>query len=92
MVGSVHTIPSILLSQHNDTCRDWRMQAVVCGEGFSGPKVVNVPAGTKVSYPLTFNPSTQHIIMVMHSVVVPLFLSFVFLYRMSVLLHHIVAM
>lgn len=40
------------------------MQAVVCGQGFSGPTVVNVPAGTKVCYPLTFRPSNQNVIMV----------------------------
>ncbi|TMS11531.1 Cilia- and flagella-associated protein 47 [Larimichthys crocea] len=48
---------------HNETHRDWKMQAVVCGEGFSGPKVVNVPAGTKACYPLTFHPSAQCIVM-----------------------------
>lgn len=48
------------------------MQAVVCGQGFSGPQVVTVPAGTKVCYPLAFRPSTQNIIMVTHR---PLLLS-----------------
>nr|XP_046237666.1 cilia- and flagella-associated protein 47-like [Scatophagus argus] len=48
---------------HNETHRDWKMQAEVCGEGFSGPKVVNVPAGTRGCYPLTFHPSAQCIVM-----------------------------
>lgn len=54
----------VCLSKHNDTSQDWKMQAVVCGEGFSGPKVVNVPAGTKCCYPLTFHPSVQCVVMV----------------------------
>ncbi|KAM8722646.1 cilia- and flagella-associated protein 47-like isoform 1-T1 [Acanthopagrus schlegelii] len=48
---------------HNETHQDWTIQAEVCGEGFSGPEVVNVPAGTKVCYPLTFQPSVQCIVM-----------------------------
>ncbi|KAM9334135.1 cilia and flagella-associated protein 47-like [Symphorus nematophorus] len=47
----------------NETHQDWRMQAELCGEGFSGPNVVIVPAGTRASYPLTFHPSTQCIVM-----------------------------
>ncbi|KAK1876737.1 Cilia- and flagella-associated protein 47 [Dissostichus eleginoides] len=44
---------------HNETHQDWRMQAEVYGEGFSGPKVLNVPAGTRACYPLTFHPSAR---------------------------------
>ncbi|XP_034533198.1 cilia- and flagella-associated protein 47-like isoform X2 [Notolabrus celidotus] len=44
---------------HNETHQDWRMHAELHGEGFSGPKVVNVPAGTKVNYPLSFQPAAQ---------------------------------
>lgn len=40
------------------------MQAEVCGEGFSGPEVFTVAAGTKACYPLTFQPATQRIVMV----------------------------
>lgn len=58
-------IVPLCLSQHNETHQDWKIQAKVCGEGFSGPEVVNVPAGTKVCYPLTFQPSAQCIVMVM---------------------------
>ncbi|KAK5608644.1 hypothetical protein CRENBAI_022655 [Crenichthys baileyi] len=46
----------------NETRQDWNVQALVCGEGFSGPEVVNVPAGTKESYPLTFHPSSQCVV------------------------------
>ncbi|XP_051283893.1 cilia- and flagella-associated protein 47-like isoform X2 [Dicentrarchus labrax] len=46
----------------NETNRDWKMQAEVCGEGFSSPKVVNVPAGTRARYPLTFQPTAQCIV------------------------------
>ncbi|XP_047187260.1 cilia and flagella-associated protein 47-like isoform X2 [Scophthalmus maximus] len=48
---------------HNETRRDWSMQAEVCGEGFRGPKVLNVPAGTRVCYPLTFHPTAQCTVM-----------------------------
>ncbi|KAL3045754.1 hypothetical protein OYC64_013917 [Pagothenia borchgrevinki] len=44
---------------HNETHQDWRMQAEVYGGGFSGPKVLNVPAGTRACYPLTFHPSAR---------------------------------
>lgn len=64
MVFSSRINTPACLSKHNDTSQDWKMQAVVCGEGFSGPKVVNVPAGTKGCYPLTFHPSAQCVVMV----------------------------
>ncbi|XP_041638088.1 cilia- and flagella-associated protein 47-like isoform X2 [Cheilinus undulatus] len=48
---------------HNETHQDWKMHAELSGEGFSGPEVVNVPAGTKANYPLTFQPSAQCIVM-----------------------------
>ncbi|XP_026157201.1 cilia- and flagella-associated protein 47-like isoform X2 [Mastacembelus armatus] len=48
---------------HNDTQQDWNMQADLSGEGFFGPKVFNVPAGTRACYPLTFQPSAQCIVM-----------------------------
>ncbi|XP_044044267.1 cilia- and flagella-associated protein 47-like isoform X3 [Siniperca chuatsi] len=48
---------------HNETHKDWKMQAEVCGEGFSGPKLLNVPAGTRACYPITFHPSAQCIVM-----------------------------
>ncbi|XP_032362160.1 cilia- and flagella-associated protein 47 isoform X3 [Etheostoma spectabile] len=47
---------------HNETHQDWKMQAEVYGEGFSGPKLLNVPAGTRACYPLTFQPSAQCIV------------------------------
>ncbi len=77
MVVSNQMIRHMCLSQHNETHQDWKMQAEVCGEGFSGPKVLNVPAGTRASYPLTFHPSAQCIVMVISFfVVVSLFLPF----------------
>ncbi|XP_045909360.1 cilia- and flagella-associated protein 47-like isoform X3 [Micropterus dolomieu] len=48
---------------HNETHKDWKMQAEVCGEGFSGPEVLYVPAGTRACYPLTFYPSAQCTVM-----------------------------
>ncbi|XP_033472251.2 cilia- and flagella-associated protein 47-like [Epinephelus lanceolatus] len=47
---------------HNKTHQDWKMQAEVYGEGFSGPPVLNVPAGTRACYPLTFHPSALCIV------------------------------
>lgn len=64
MVFSSQINTPACLSKHNDTSQDWKMQAVVCGEGFSGPEVVNVPAGTKRCYPLTFHPSAQCVVKV----------------------------
>lgn len=40
------------------------MRAEVCGEGFSGPDVLNVPAGTKTFYPLTFHPAAPYTVTV----------------------------
>ncbi|XP_031708292.1 cilia- and flagella-associated protein 47 [Anarrhichthys ocellatus] len=48
---------------HNETHQDWKIQAEVCGEGFSGPKTLDVLAGTRACYPLTFQPSAQRIVM-----------------------------
>ncbi|XP_026220063.1 cilia- and flagella-associated protein 47 isoform X2 [Anabas testudineus] len=47
---------------HNETTQDWNMRAEVCGEGFCGPKVFTVAAGTRACYPLTFYPSAQCIV------------------------------
>ncbi|XP_074483047.1 cilia and flagella-associated protein 47-like isoform X1 [Sebastes fasciatus] len=47
---------------HNETHRDWKMQAEVCGEGFYGPEVFDVPAGIRAWYPLTFHPSARCIV------------------------------
>lgn len=47
------------LLQLNETLQNWSVQAEVCGEGFSGPDVVDVPAGTKQIYPLTVLPTSQ---------------------------------
>lgn len=55
------------ISQCNETERDWKIHAVLCGEGFSGPKVVNVAAGTKSCYSLTFHPPAQCVVMVMYA-------------------------
>ncbi|XP_023184954.1 cilia- and flagella-associated protein 47 [Xiphophorus maculatus] len=43
----------------NETLQNWSVQAEVCGEGFSGPDVVDIPAGTKQIYPLTVLPTSQ---------------------------------
>ncbi|XP_014853532.1 PREDICTED: cilia- and flagella-associated protein 47 [Poecilia mexicana] len=43
----------------NETLQNWSVQAKVCGEGFSGPDFIDVPAGTKQIYPLTVLPTSQ---------------------------------
>ncbi|XP_029931399.1 cilia- and flagella-associated protein 47-like [Myripristis murdjan] len=48
---------------YNESHQDWKLRSEVCGEGFFGPKVLKVPAGTKACYPLTFKPSKQCIVM-----------------------------
>lgn len=65
MVRSSQIIRPVCLSQHNETHRDWKMQAEVCGEGFYGPEVFDVPAGIRAWYPLTFHPSARCIVTVM---------------------------
>ncbi|KAM9828926.1 cilia- and flagella-associated protein 47-like isoform 1-T1 [Syngnathus typhle] len=47
----------------NETHQDWTLKAELCGEGFFGPKVLIVPAGTRACYPLTFHPTTQCVVM-----------------------------
>ncbi|KAM4602134.1 cilia and flagella-associated protein 47-like [Polymixia lowei] len=46
----------------NESKQDWKLQAVVCGQGFSGPEALCVPAGTKTRYPLTFRPLAQCVV------------------------------
>ncbi|XP_057679008.1 cilia- and flagella-associated protein 47-like isoform X2 [Corythoichthys intestinalis] len=48
---------------HNETNHDWTFKAELCAEGFYGPNVLIVPAGTRACYPLTFHPSRQGIVM-----------------------------
>ncbi|XP_062417325.1 cilia- and flagella-associated protein 47-like [Pungitius pungitius] len=48
---------------HNETHQDWKIQAELNGDGFSGPKTMDVPARTRAHYPLTFQPSAQRIVM-----------------------------
>ncbi|XP_077461697.1 cilia- and flagella-associated protein 47-like isoform X1 [Stigmatopora argus] len=48
---------------HNETSHDWTLKAELCADGFYGPDVLIVPAGTRACYPLTFHPATQGIVM-----------------------------
>ncbi|XP_020565099.1 cilia- and flagella-associated protein 47 isoform X2 [Oryzias latipes] len=54
------------LTQHipvyNGTQQNWRMEAVVRGEGFSGPNLLHVQSGTQESYPLTFLPAAPGVV------------------------------
>ncbi|XP_019713619.1 cilia- and flagella-associated protein 47-like, partial [Hippocampus comes] len=47
----------------NETHQDWTLKADLCGDGFYGPTVLNVPAGTRACYPLTFHPTSQCVVM-----------------------------
>ncbi|XP_061692741.1 cilia and flagella-associated protein 47-like isoform X2 [Syngnathoides biaculeatus] len=48
---------------HNETHQDWTLKAELCGEGFYGPNVFIVPAGTRTCYPLTFHPAAQCVVL-----------------------------
>ncbi|XP_061554921.1 cilia- and flagella-associated protein 47-like [Phycodurus eques] len=48
---------------HNESHQDWTLKAELCGEGFYGPNVLIVPAGTRACYPLTFHPSAQCVVL-----------------------------
>ncbi|CAL8289677.1 unnamed protein product [Lota lota] len=48
---------------HNETRHAWRLRAVLSGPGFSGPELLDVPAEMKASYPLTFKPAVQCMVM-----------------------------
>ncbi|XP_041834411.1 cilia- and flagella-associated protein 47-like [Melanotaenia boesemani] len=47
----------------NESQQTWKMRAEVFGEGFSGPDVFTVPAGTREDYPLTFHPAVPCVVM-----------------------------
>ncbi|XP_077637788.1 cilia- and flagella-associated protein 47 [Lonchura striata] len=43
----------------NISSEDWRFEAVLEGQCFHGPPVINVPVGGTVPYPLTFKPVAE---------------------------------
>ncbi|XP_068035887.1 cilia- and flagella-associated protein 47 isoform X2 [Anomalospiza imberbis] len=47
----------------NISSEDWRFEAVLEGQCFHGPPVINVPVGGTVPYPLTFKPVAECVIM-----------------------------
>ncbi|XP_064263439.1 cilia- and flagella-associated protein 47 isoform X3 [Passer domesticus] len=46
----------------NISDKDWRFEAVLEGQCFHGPAVINVPVGGTVPYPLTFKPLAESVI------------------------------
>ncbi|NWZ91638.1 CFA47 protein, partial [Nesospiza acunhae] len=44
----------------NLSSEDWRFEAILEGQGFHGPSVINVPVGGTVPYPLTFKPIAEN--------------------------------
>ncbi|PWA32191.1 hypothetical protein CCH79_00013415 [Gambusia affinis] len=55
----VYQLKASVTQRLNETLQNWSVQAEVCGEGFLGPEVIDVPAGTKQTYPLTVLPTSQ---------------------------------
>ncbi|XP_053790649.1 cilia- and flagella-associated protein 47 isoform X2 [Vidua chalybeata] len=47
----------------NISSEDWRFEAVLEGQCFHGPPVINVPIGGTVPYPITFKPVAECVIM-----------------------------
>ncbi|NXK92000.1 CFA47 protein, partial [Formicarius rufipectus] len=43
----------------NTSGEDWKLEAVLEGQNFYGPSVINVGAGETALYPLTFNPVAE---------------------------------
>ncbi|OXB68709.1 hypothetical protein ASZ78_010301, partial [Callipepla squamata] len=43
----------------NMSNQDWKLEAVLEGQGFSGPPSINVGLGEIALYPLTFNPIAE---------------------------------
>ncbi|KAK7893462.1 hypothetical protein WMY93_022614 [Mugilogobius chulae] len=61
---SAHDSVTQYIPLHNNSDQDLRVNARVCGEGFTGPEMLSIAADTKTCYPLTFHPETQGIVMV----------------------------
>lgn len=49
--------------------QDWRFEAVLEGQCFYGPPVINVLVGETAQYPLTFKPVAECVIMVREKLV-----------------------
>uniref|UniRef100_U3JFX4 Cilia and flagella associated protein 47 n=1 Tax=Ficedula albicollis TaxID=59894 RepID=U3JFX4_FICAL len=47
---------------NNISSEDWRFEAILEGQCFHGPAVINVPVGETVPYPLTFKPVAESVI------------------------------
>ncbi|NXC08202.1 CFA47 protein, partial [Orthonyx spaldingii] len=43
----------------NTSSQDWKFEAVLEGQCFYGPPVINVPVGETAQYPLTFQPLAE---------------------------------
>ncbi|NWH71837.1 CFA47 protein, partial [Piaya cayana] len=43
----------------NMSNQDWKLEAILEGEGFSGPPLINVCLGETALYPLMFKPVTE---------------------------------
>ncbi|NXB74730.1 CFA47 protein, partial [Donacobius atricapilla] len=43
----------------NKSSEDWRFEALLEGQCFHGPPVINVPVGETVQYPLMFKPVAE---------------------------------
>ncbi|NXE13261.1 CFA47 protein, partial [Lophotis ruficrista] len=44
---------------HNMSIQDWKLEAILEGQGFDGPPVINVGVGETALYPLMFKPIAE---------------------------------
>jgi len=61
IVATVRTKESKNLSVSNKTTLDWDLKPIIEGAYFSGPDVLEVPAGATVNYEVTYHPITMTI-------------------------------
>ena len=59
IVATVRTKESKVLSVTNKSTVDWDLKPIIEGTYFSGADVLQVPAGSTVSYEVTYNPLTM---------------------------------
>jgi len=59
IVATVRTKESKSLSVTNKSMVDWDLKPIIEGAYFSGPDVLEVPAGSTVTYEVTYYPLTM---------------------------------
>jgi len=59
IVATVRTKESKNLSVSNKSTVDWELKPIIEGAYFSGPDMLEVPAGTTVTYEVSYYPLTM---------------------------------